>query len=212
MSKSELKSFSELTGRVFMGNLSINPIALELWTQFKGLIKPILLVAPMMANIDVEPSYELLNNQYIYSEKTLSDNELQKELDAVISHFSERLIPQIDFALVVLDALIGSATYVSDLIPENELNEFGKDVIALKHISYHLIQYERENRNKLELANSIDRFSRKVEDLYKALCAGKYKAVADQVILARSYRGDESVGYTFDSYHSFDDFKKALLG
>ncbi|MBF0786144.1 hypothetical protein E4T80_11805 [Muribacter muris] len=57
-----------------------------------------------------------------------------------------------------------------------------------------------------------EKFSTKVELLYVELYSHKYKEIVEQVILKRSYQGKESVGYTFNPDHSFDDFKKALLG
>lgn len=196
-----------------MQKLSMRPIALGLWTQFKSLIKPMLLVAPIMASTDVIDSQSTSSEaEHSYVQKQHTSIALQKELDAVILQISETLIPQIDFALVLLDTIIGEAFYVSELIPENELIEFGQDVTALKHISHNLIKYGNQSGYGLNFAGSVESFSEKVEELYTALYAGKYRHTADQVILPRSYRGEESVGYTFDPSHSFDDFKKALLG
>lgn len=196
-----------------MSKFSLTPIALEVWKQVQGFLKPILLIAPFMVNTEVDvkslPSSEV-SQIHSGTHHNLSEN--SSDIDALIEHLSASLVRQVNAALALLDIVIDSAVEVASSISEDELYSFGSDSELVSRIGQYLIQYEKIHSNNVSVIRAIEQFSSKVNELYLALYASKYKEKADEVIIARSYQDRHSVGYTFDPSHSFDDFKKALLG
>lgn len=191
----------------------ITPIALEVWKQVRGFLKPILLAAPLMVNaeVDVKPLSSLHMSQ-IQSDTRHNLSENCNDADALIENLSMILVSQSNAALALLDIVINDAVEVAGSISEDELYSFGNDSELVSRLGQYLIQYEKTHSNNVNFIKAIEQFSSKVNELYLALYASKYKEKADEVIIARSYQDRQSVGYTFDPSHSFDDFKKALLG
>lgn len=194
-----------------MSNFSLTPIALEVWKQVQGFLKPILLAAPLMVNAEVDvkslPSSEV-SQIHSGTHHNLSEN----SSDIDIEHLSASLVSQSNAVLALLDIVINDAVEVAGSITEDELYSFGNDSELVSRLGQYLIQYEKTHNNNVDFIKAIEQFSSKVNELYLALYASKYKEKADEVIIARSYQDRHSVGYTFDPSHSFDDFKKALLG
>lgn len=55
-----------------------------------------------------------------------------------------------------------------------------------------------------ELVQKVNAFCHVVKSV-------KYKSLSDEIVLHRVYQGDETVGYSYNEQHSFEDFKKAMM-
>lgn len=196
-----------------MSTFSLTPIALEVWRQVQGFLKPILLAAPLMVNTEVD--IKSLPSSYVSQVQNDTRHNLlenSNDVDALIGELSISLVSQVNAALALLDIVIDAAVDVASSISEDELYNFGSDSELISRVGQYLIQYEKMHSNNINFIKAIEQFSSKVNELYLALYASKYKGQTDKVIIERSYQGKHSVGYTFDPSHSFNDFKKALLG
>lgn len=124
----------------------------------------------------------------------------EEDIEDIIN-LTDTINPFIDF-LISRAEQISHTINISDLVRlKNKYEEYHHLMMKIKPLQHHK-----------ELVGKLNLVEQKIADFYQLLTAYKYKQELEHITQTRLYNGEQSVGYTFDSSHSFSDFKKHLLG
>ncbi|WP_032092069.1 hypothetical protein [Necropsobacter rosorum] len=183
-----------------MTNLSLNPIFesfAPIFKQLKTAAMSALLIVPLAENHPVPNTTQSVNIFSVQADKSkLSNQDIEKIIDMV------RAVSAItDFVITSITPESLSNIDLSDVLTlEDKINRY--DDLAYKIMA---------NTNSPELSSTLQSFSNKMHTLCNMMKSEKYKQQSDEVVLSRLYNSNQDVGYTYNSSHSFDDFKKAMI-
>lgn len=183
-----------------MANLPFSPTtaALGLFKGIKAILVglPIITAVPEPVLASQQPSVVQANSQTIQID------------ESVIEQAIQLLMQDIPKVTLLLDAATHLMPLIANELPEQEIIEFGQLLKKLDLVAQQIVQM---SKNKA-FTDDVSLFTEKVQVMYQSMLSERHKKLADEVVKARLYQNTDSVGYRFDSNHSFDDFKKAILG
>ena len=183
-----------------MTNLSLNPIFesfTPIFKQLKTVAMSALLIVPFAANHPVRNSAQSVNIFRVQADESkLSKQDIEKIIDMV------RAVSAItDFVITSITPESLSYIDLDDILTlEDKINRYDD-------LSYKIMA----KTQFLELSSTLQSFSNKMHTLCNMMKSEKYKQQSDEVVLSRLYRTPNDVGYTYNSSHSFEDFKKAMM-
>ncbi|MFQ1047125.1 hypothetical protein ACIRXL_12060 [Avibacterium paragallinarum] len=187
-----------------MRKIPLNPIFESLSPIFKRL-SALVTASTLMVTPLTSHSYSVQYTQHNISISTVKEDVIVKtyndDLDVVTD--------MIKAASVLTDFIISSLTQeVLTAISLGDIFKFESVIAKLDITSRTVI----ENNKSHILAFELKDFVHKMHQLCSIMKSEKYKQQSDEVVLSRTYQGKESIGYTYNPEHSFDDFKKAMIG
>ena len=194
-----------------MTNLSLNPIfegLIPIFKQLKTAAMSAFLVFPVALNVQAK-SVETKSVQIFSVQKIkISTQDAQAfyqfadnavDLIQVTSAFT-------DFAISFVPQAFEAISMKEILFLEDKANEYDLLIAA---IFADMAQFDLTHPLFVSELNNL---SNKMHYFCDMMKSEKYKQQSDQVVLSRLYGGKESAGYTFNKAHSFNDFKRAMLG
>lgn len=192
-----------------MTHFSLNQI-------FDGL-KPMLTQCKMamMSVFVLSPVAFNANQIYIVENKPIqirSINTISPNINTELNTFINNMIGLINTINPFIDCLTQIAYEIGALITEQDLIELEQNLKEFNQITQqikvNMSQPVAQNRVFVEKLISLNE---KMITFSQMVKSAKYKAISDEVISARFYQGEKSVGYRFNAEHNFDEFKKAIL-
>lgn len=184
-----------------MNNLTPITAAIDLFKNVSGILKPIIVSFSVL--VGGGNAAEIRNNPLF---ETLSIQHKTDNLDELTSALTQLIIEQVNSVLPLLDTVIYLMPMMAEHLHQEEIDIFNHEFKQSQSMMNKL------SRSNNQLTKSIELFNDKLVQIQDALNSSQYKQKFDEVVSERVYQGEESVGYRFDKAHSFDDFKKALLG
>lgn len=185
-----------------MENLSLNLIFEDLSPIFKRL-KTITTASALMMIPFTVPSQSIQHIQHNIDISSIKDTAVTRNFNNKLNKVMttiEKLSSRTDYFINSLTSEKLRTVKLQDILNiELEINQL--DLIIKEIID--------ENRS-ISLSSELKKLSKKMHLLCDMMKSEKYKQQSDEVLLSRSYQGEDSVGYTYNPEHSFDDFKKSI--
>ena len=193
-----------------MKNLSLNPIfegLTPIFKQLKIVAMSAFLFSPVALNVQAK-SVEMkdvrifsvqkpqINTQDTQAFYKFADN--ARNLIQVTSSLT-------DVATLFVPLASGAISIEEISFLEDKVNEYDRLISAI------FAEMAQCGLSHPLFVSELNNLSDKMHHFGNMMKSEKYKQQSDQVVLPRLYNGKESVGYTFNKEHSFDDFKRAMF-
>lgn len=178
-------------------------------TQCKTVAMSAFILSPIALN--EQPN--LIENKpiQINSINTINHQLTEKE-KANFAHFSSTMISLIDTISPFIDFATTIAYENGALISDEQLIELDQKLDLFEILSQQITSKMQQFGLKNSLfVEKLSEFNLKMTTFCDVVKSVKYKAMLDDIVQNRVYTGVDSVGYTYNPEHSFDDFKKAMM-
>lgn len=195
-----------------MKNLSLNPIfegLIPIFKQLKTAVMSACLVFPVALNVQAKSvetkSVQIFSVQEI-KKSTQDAQAFYQFADNAVNLVQVTSSALTDFAISFVPQAFEAISMEEVLFLEDKANEYDRLIAAI------FDGMARFGLTHPLFVSELNNLSNKMHHFCNMMKSEKYKQQSDQVVLSRLYNGKESVGYTFNKAHSFNDFKRAMLG
>lgn len=193
-----------------MKNLSLNPIfegLTPIFKQLKTAAMSAFLVFPVALNVHAK-SVETKSVQIF----TVQKIKISTQDEQAFYQFADNAVNLVqvtsaltDFAISFVPQAFEAISMEEVLFLEDKANEYDRLIAAI------FADMAQFGLTHPLFVSELNNLSNKMHHFCNMMKSEKYKQQSDQVVLSRLYNGKESVGYSFNKEHSFDDFKRAML-
>ncbi|MGF7432098.1 hypothetical protein [Pasteurella bettyae] len=177
-------------------------------TQCKTVAMSVFVLSPVALNtaISTENTPIQIHRIHHFSHKLTESEKVH------FSQFADQMVKLIDTINPFIDFVTNIAIDNGALISDKHLMILEQKLIEFQENTQKIAQIMNQTGLKKPLFTmKLAVFSQKMANFCDTLKSAKYKSESDEVIAGRLYKGKESVGYSYNPQHTFDDFKKAMM-